>query len=234
MSPSSVNKTLAWLQSAELFKGLDPTSLNTVLQSSARAALEENSFLFHEGDPAIRLYVLIEGRLKLAQGTPDGQQVIMHMITPGEAIGVVAALSSSLHPVSAQAVKDSMLIGWDHETIQRLMERCPIIALNALQILSDRIRDFQDRIRELATERVERRIARVLLRLARQAGQKVDGGVLIDLPLSRQDIAEMTGATLYTISRTLSQWESKGLIQSSRERIVIRYPHGLVKIAEDL
>jgi CRP-like cAMP-binding protein len=115
-----------------------------------------------------------------------------------------------------------------------LMMACPGIALNAIQILAGRVRDFQDRIRELTTERVERRIARALLRLARQTGHKVDEGVLIDLPLTRQDLAEMTGTTLFTVSRTLSQWEAQGLVHAGRERVVIRFPHGLVSIAEDL
>jgi CRP-like cAMP-binding protein len=118
--------------------------------------------------------------------------------------------------------------------MNRLMEQCPRIAINAIQILAERIREFQDRIRELATERVERRIARALLRLARQSGKKVSEGVLIDLPLTRQDLAEMSGTTLYTVSRTLSQWESQGLVYASREKVIIRYPHGLVMIAEDL
>jgi CRP-like cAMP-binding protein len=96
------------------------------------------------------------------------------------------------------------------------------------------LRQFQDRLRELATERVERRLARMLLRLARQSGQKVTGGILIDLPLSRQNLAEMIGTTLYTVSRILSQWEAHGLVETGRERVVIRRPHGLVVIADDL
>ena len=74
----------------------------------------------------------------------------------------------------------------------------------------------------------------MLLRLARQTGKRVDAGILLDLPLSRQDLGEMTGTTLYTISRILSQWEQNGLIQTGRERVVICNPHGLVTIAEDL
>jgi CRP-like cAMP-binding protein len=115
-----------------------------------------------------------------------------------------------------------------------LMERHPRISINAVRILANRVREFQDRVRELSTERVERRIARALLRLVRQAGKKVPEGVLIDLPLSRQDLAQMTGTTLFTVSRTLSQWESRGIIQSGRERVIICFPHGLVSIAEDL
>ncbi|MER3457798.1 MAG: hypothetical protein C4309_03385 [Chloroflexota bacterium] len=116
----------------------------------------------------------------------------------------------------------------------RLMERTPRLAFNALRLLAGRVQELQDRVRELATERVERRVARTLLRLARQAGRKVENGVLIDLPLSRQDLAEMTGTTLFTVSRVLSRWEQQGLVEAGRERVLIRFPHGLVRIAEDL
>jgi CRP/FNR family transcriptional regulator, nitrogen oxide reductase regulator len=103
-----------------------------------------------------------------------------------------------------------------------------------LQTLADRVSEFQDRIRELTTERVERRIARALLRLAQQTGRKVEDGVLVDLLITRQDIAEMTGTTIFTVSRTMSQWETQGIIKSGREKIIIRRPHQLVVIAEDL
>ena len=81
---------------------------------------------------------------------------------------------------------------------------------------------------------MERRIARTILRLARQSGRKTEQGVLIDLSLSRQDIAEMTGTTLYTVSRILSEWEKEDLVQSERQRVVITYLHGLVSLAEDI
>jgi CRP-like cAMP-binding protein len=101
-------------------------------------------------------------------------------------------------------------------------------------LLAGRLQELQDRYRELATERVERRVARALLRLARQTGRKVENGVLIDFPLTREDLAEMTGTTLYTVSRILSGWEKEGLIETGRQRVLIRSPHGLVAIAEDL
>jgi CRP/FNR family transcriptional regulator, nitrogen oxide reductase regulator len=85
----------------------------------------------------------------------------------------------------------------------------------------------------MATERVERRIAHAVLRLARQAGRRVEEGVQIEFPLSRQDIAEMTGTTLHTVSRTMSAWEQAGLIDGGRQRIVIKDPHALVRIAEE-
>jgi CRP-like cAMP-binding protein len=77
-------------------------------------------------------------------------------------------------------------------------------------------------------------VARALLRLARQAGQRAEDGVLIGLPLSREDLAEMTGTTLYTVSRILSHWEQQGFVEAGRERVLIHHPHALVAIAEDL
>jgi CRP-like cAMP-binding protein len=115
-----------------------------------------------------------------------------------------------------------------------LMERFPTLAINAVRVMSMRVQEFQDRYRELATERVERRVARALLRLAGQAGKKVPDGILIDLAFTRQDLAEMTGTTRYTISRMLSDWEERGLVEASRERVLIKQPHSLVIIADDL
>ncbi len=114
------------------------------------------------------------------------------------------------------------------------MERFPHLAINALRFMSRHVQEFQDRYRELATERVERRVARALLRLAGQAGRKVDEGILIELALTRQDLAEMTGTTRYIISRMLSEWEQQGVIKAGRERVLIKQPHSLVVIAEDL
>jgi CRP-like cAMP-binding protein len=222
------------LKNSRLFSDLQPAEMARVLESAQRVRMEADEFLFFQEDPAKKIFVLLEGRLKLAQLTPDGQQVILRYITPGEVFGVVAVLSEMKYPVSAQAVDASKLLAWDQKSMKLLMAAYPALSLNAISIMGSRVKEFQDRIRELSTERVERRIARTLLRLARQTGEKTPEGVLINLPLTRQDLAEMSGTTLFTVSRTLSQWETKGLIQAGRERVLIRFPHGLVSIAEDL
>ncbi len=222
------------LASLPLFQGLDDRALNDVLRTASHRSYAAEAFIFHQGDPAEHLYLLTSGEVKLSQYTPDGQQVILRYAVPGEAFAVIAVLSDASYPVTAQSVQASQVIFWDKESINRLMQRYPTVAINAIAIMAKRVREFQDRMRELATERVERRIARALLRLARQTGKKTPEGVLIDIPLSRQDLAEMTGTTLFTVSRTLRQWEEQGLVKSGREQVLIRYPHGLVTIAEDL
>ena len=114
------------------------------------------------------------------------------------------------------------------------MLRYPQLAINGLNMVAQHFVQISDRYRELATERVERRVAHALLRLARQVGTKTDEGVLIDIPLTRQDLGEMTGTTLYTTSRILSEWERQGWIEAGRTRIVLQQPHRIVAIAEDL
>ena len=94
------------------------------------------------------------------------------------------------------------------------------------------IRDSHTRVVEMSTQQVEQRVAHALLRLAKQSGRKVEHGVEIDFPISRQDIAQMTGTTLHTVSRILSGWESRGLIEGGRQRIVLREPHKLFVLAE--
>jgi len=186
-----------------------------------------------EGDPASSVYLLVKGSVKLLQVTLEGQQVIHGYACAGEGFGLVAAFDGNNYPVSAQAVGDCLALSWDNLLLNRMMQESSRLAININRILVQKIQEYQNRIREFATQRVERRIARTLLRLAQQTGRKVKEGVLIDLPLTRQDLAEMSGTTLFTVSRTLKAWEGKGLVLSKREQVIIRYPHGLVIIAED-
>jgi CRP/FNR family transcriptional regulator, nitrogen oxide reductase regulator len=227
-------KDLSLLKNTSLFSGLKQDELDRVAQAARIRKVDNQGFFYMEQDPAESLYILLEGRIRLVQVTPAGQQVIMRYISPVEEFGVIAMLSGAVYPVSAQAVDDSTALYWNKASLKELMEHIPGVAINALQTLADRVSEFQDRIRELTTERVERRIARALLRLAQQTGRKVEDGVLVDLLITRQDIAEMTGTTIFTVSRTMSQWETQGIIKSGREKIIIRRPHQLVVIAEDL
>jgi CRP/FNR family transcriptional regulator, nitrogen oxide reductase regulator len=222
------------LQQEPLFHNLPPDALRAIVEAAHKQSIEEGAFLFFQDDPAERVYILTTGRIKLTQLSQDGQQVIMRVATPWMLIAAIGMVTGAVFPVSAQAAEDSQVLYWTQAEILALIERYPVMALNALRLLVGSVREFQDRYRELATERVERRVARAILRLASQAGRKTDEGVLLDLPLTRQDLAEMTGTTLYTVSRIISQWERQGLVAAGRERIVIRFPHGLVRIAEDL
>lgn len=234
MDHAQVDSRLRLLGQVSLFQGLPLADLAKVHELARTRHLESDAFFFQQDDPATILYVLIEGQVKLSKLTPEGNQVLMRFIQPGDMFGGISIFGDATYPVSAQAVGECVVLTWDSDTLARTMEAHPRMALNAMRHLAGRVQELQQRNLELATERVERRIAHALLRLARASGRPVEGGVLIDLPLSRQDLAEMTGTTLYTVSRTLSGWQQQGIVDVGRERVLIRYPHGLVAIAEDL
>lgn len=224
----------AYLRAAELFQGLDAATLAAIAGATRRRAVRAGAYLFRQDDPATALYVLVRGSVKLTQINPEGEQILLRVVGAGETFGAGAPLGNLRYPASAQAAEPSVVLWWDGPTMLALMERFPQLAINAVRVLAARVHEFQDRYRELATERVERRVARALLRLARQVGRRVEGGVLIALPFSRQDFAEMAGTKRFTVSRIFSEWEQRGIIESGRERVLIKQPHALVVIAEDL
>jgi CRP-like cAMP-binding protein len=220
---------------SSLFKDIRPDVFAQVLEASVPRSVEEDGFFFLQGDPATHAYVLVEGRVKMIQITPNGQQITMRIMTPGQTYGGIALLNPRAgYPATAQAVENSTALAWDTAHLRELVEKEPSISLNVMGLMHGYISELQERQKALVTDRVEQRIARILLKLAAQSGKKIEDGVLIDLPLTRQDIAEMSGTTLYTVSRTLNEWERDGLLKIGRERVVIREPHGLVSIADEL
>jgi CRP-like cAMP-binding protein len=143
-------------------------------------------------------------------------------VSAGELFGVAQAMNLTHYPATAVAAVDSVALAWPSSSWNRLIGKYPSLAASALQTVGSRLQDTQARVMEISTEQVEQRVAHVLLRLAKQAGRKVDAGTEIDFPISRQDVAEMTGTTLHTVSRILSAWEQQGLVEGGRQRIVLR------------
>ena len=231
---ASLQQDIEHLQRVGLFQGIAPADLMRIAQAARRRQIPAGTFLFHQGDPAEATYIPVQGRLKLTQLTPEGHEVILRYVGVGEMSGATAVFGDTAYPASAETVEEAIVLGWDNETMIQLIGQYPGLGLNILHLLSVRLQELQDRLREMSTERVERRIARALLRLVSQLGRKAERGVLIDLPLSRQDLANMTGTTLYTVSRILSRWEEEGIIETGREKVLIKHPPRLVVIAEDL
>ncbi|MGE5243043.1 MAG: Crp/Fnr family transcriptional regulator [Betaproteobacteria bacterium] len=222
------------LSNVPLFEGLAADILARIVGLAHTKRVGAGEFFFNEGDQADEFFVLTSGRVKLTQLTPEGHQIVLRLISSGEAFGGVGAFGEPTYPISAEAVEASIALAWTSAAMRQLLESESTIALNALRFVSGRLHDLQRRHRQLMTERVERRVARTLLRLVHEAGRRVEAGVEIDFPVSRQDIAEMTGTTLYTVSRILSGWEERGIVRSGRQRIVLTKPHALAVIAEDL
>jgi len=220
---------------SSLFSEISPAAFEQTLTSAIERSMEEGGYYFMQGDPATHAYVLVQGRVKMVQLTPSGQQITLRMMTPGQTFGGIAMLNPEAgYPATALAVENSIALAWDTDSLRRLAEQEPHLSLNTMKLMHGYITELQSRQQALVTARVEQRIARTLLKLAAQSGKEVEEGVLIDMPLTRQDVAEMSGTTLFTVSRTLNEWERDGLLKIGREQVIIREPHSLVRLADDL
>lgn len=218
-----------------VFRDASEDDVKAIARLGIERAVEEGAFFFMQGDPAEYLYVLLRGRAKLCQISPDGQQVNLRTIRESHLFGAIGAVQAgAVYPACAQALEDSSALAIRSGEFRRLLEARPHLSFGLMQLMTGYIQEMQSRYRESVTEKVEQRIARVLLRLAGQTGMRVEEGVLIELPFSRQNLAEMAGTTLYTVSRVLSAWEKQGLISTGRERVTLTNPHGVMRIAEGL
>lgn len=215
-----------------VFAGLDQTQLDAMLAPARSVRFVKGVAAFEQGAPADSFFFLLHGHLQVTKVTPSGQQVVIRYVVPGELFGIAVQMGKDSYPASATAVVDSVALLWPSSAWPELLAKCPGFAAGALQTVGSRLDDAHLRVVEMSTEEVERRIAHALLRLAKQAGRKVEAGIQIDFPISRQDVAEMTGTTLHTVSRILSAWEEKGLVDGGRQRIVVKDPHRLFGLAE--
>lgn len=219
------------LNQVEVLKEAPLEDLNLIIEKSILRSIEEDEFFFFQGDPATYAYILVSGRVKLLQSNPAGQQVNLRTIKEWEMFAALGAVRpDAAYPVAAQALEASSALAIESNLLRDMMQTRPYLNFGLMQLMTGYIQEMQNRYRELATEKTERRLALTILRLASQIGIK--SGESIELPLSQQDIAEATGSTIFTISRTLSEWEKRGLVETGRGRIVMRNPHGLVEIAE--
>jgi len=220
------------LTRSDLFAGIEKGKQSAIFGMGQRKVHETGAILFHEGDPAVACHLVLKGRLKLSKLHEDGKEVIIRYINAGQLAAAIAVFEGRNYPVTAQVVDRVEVVEWDRDTMMKLLTSYPQLAVNMLHMVIGRLEELQNRHLEFHAERAEQRIARALLRIMKQSGRKTDEGILIDFRLSRQDLADYTGTTLYTVSRTLSHWDKKGWITSGRERIVVIDPHALMLFAE--
>lgn len=215
-----------------LFAGLSAEDLSAVLGEARSVRVPRNGTVFEQGEDAHSFFLLLHGHVRATKTTPTGDQIVVRYVVAGETFGVALAIGLKHYPATATAVDDSIVLAWPSLVWPRLATKFPSLTASTLQTVGNRLQETHSRVIEMSTQQVEQRIAHALLRLAKQAGRKHDHGVEIDFPISRQDIAQMTGTTLHTVSRILSGWEQLGLVESGRQRIVLREPHKIVLLAE--
>lgn len=220
------------LNGFKIFAHLDDESKEIVLRHARSIRVTKDATVFAQDEPAKSFFLLLHGHLRVFRLTPDGRQVVIRFVVPGELFGIAMAMGKANFPANAVAVQDSVVMAWPNTAWDEMVARVPALATIMMQTIGNRLEDSHNRVVEMSTQQVERRVARAVVRLASSVGRETEDGILIDMPLSREDLAQMTGTTLFTVSRLISSWEAAGHVQAGRQKLLILQPHKLFMLAE--
>jgi CRP-like cAMP-binding protein len=237
MADGPIRKTLPRLDESLLthlppFSLLETRQIRTILDQATSRRYEAGVSIFEGGHPAERFYMLLDGYVRVVRTSPTGEQVTALHIPAGQLLGIAKAIGRDTYPATAVAATESIALSWPMRLWDTFVADYEGFATETYKTLGNRLSEVHSHVMEMATQQVEQRVANALLRLINQTGRKVEDGIEIDFPITRQDLSELTATTLHTVSRVLSGWEKRGLVESRRKRITVRDPHALMVLGQ--
>jgi len=182
---------------------------------------KRNQHIFREGDPANRFYVIKSGRVRLLKTAASGKEMVLEVMVPGQLCGGTS-LFGDVHRNGAQAVEATVAYGISRDGYQDLLTGNPKIARGIIKYLGAKLMDAHDVIISLVSSKVESRIASVIVRLCENHGSVTDDGILINIRLTRQDIADIVGSTVETTIRTISRFQKQGLLATVSGNLLVK------------
>ncbi|PYY13033.1 MAG: hypothetical protein DMG61_14780 [Acidobacteria bacterium] len=228
---SEISERVALMCASNVFAGIAASECAQIAMSARARVFSRHEVDFVEGQPIRQVLLIKSGYVKLTQLGQDGSEVILRLSGAGDIVGVLALSAESHHTCSAHVVETCTGLLWDVLKFETFLERLPDMRKNVARILADRLNELEQRFREVATEKVCARVAHELTRLLKQVGKPLSVG--IEVGLSREELAQMTGTTLFTISRLMSAWEQLGFVLPRREAVVVRDPQRLLDVGDD-
>ena len=231
LSPDDVESPALFCASA-LFSGLSNQECLQIAVGARQRTFARNESLFMKEQPVRHVLLVRSGSVKLTQLSTNGSEVILWLIGAGDVIGTLGLGAGGLHTCSARVVTDCTALVWDYARFESLLSNAPLIRRNLCLIMSARLAELEERFREIATEPVGKRVALTLLRILHRVGTYSSAG--IEVNMSREELAQMTGTTLFTISRLMSEWEKKGLVLPRRGAVVVCAPDRLLEESSSL
>ncbi|MBF0563606.1 MAG: Crp/Fnr family transcriptional regulator [Nitrospirae bacterium] len=214
MAPLNIKET-------EFFSGFTESDFDEVMPYFANISLNKKEMIFSEGENSGWLYIVTEGKVKITKLSHDGKEIILELIQPGELFGAVAVFKGIPYPANAIAMERSKVLRISRKGLLKLLDRFPHLMLTLTSIIGERIKNSYETLKNIALERVESRVAALLLKLADKTCGEEGKGTHIDMKLTKQDIADMVGTTVETSIRTISKFKKEGLITESDGKIII-------------
>ncbi|MFC1966328.1 Crp/Fnr family transcriptional regulator [Chloroflexota bacterium] len=201
------------IKGSTIFSSLNDDELDELAKLAIERNIMSSEFIFWDGDTPEWLYIVAEGKVKVIKHSSQGREFIIAFFGPGEMFGEVAVFENKPYPASAQAAAKTKIVGIKREDFLSFLASRPQVALKIINVLGGRLRDAQNRLRDIAGERVEQRLASVLLMLSSKLG--------FTLPFTRQELADMVGTTTETAIRVTSHLKDRGIIRSLRGKVII-------------
>jgi CRP/FNR family transcriptional regulator, nitrogen oxide reductase regulator len=218
-------------QQFPVFANLSASELREVTSAAHEKLLPRRETIYVEGDPIREVFLLTSGCVKVTQLGPNGQEVILRLNGPSELIGAQGLSAGKHHLATARAIQTSTALVWEASVFESISDRIPSMRRNTARILGERLQEMEERFREISTQKVAPRLSHQLIRLLNQLGRGSDQTV--EIGLSREELAQLTGTTLFTVSRLLSQWEKLGIVSSRREAVIVCDLQALTTLSEE-
>lgn len=213
--------SLTLLPNLPIFAALSETERTQLLALAQARPLQQGNYAFQQGDEPRHFFILLQGLLKVERHLPNGMQLLVRFVLPGDIMGIAPLLQRPSYPAGAICVIESQLLAWPIQQWQNIMQAYPSLLASAQCTMAARLNEADERLLEAHGLRVEQRLARSLLRLMQQIGQAHAAGTSLSIPVTRQDLSGLANTTLYTASRVISSWDQKGLIEAGRKQITI-------------
>ncbi len=218
------------VQHLEPFSDMTSADCTTILASAKEQHYTRSFTVFSEEKQGDEVLLLLSGCLKVTQRGANDQEVILRLNGPGEFVGGVTEGTQNRSSLSARAVQTSSALVWQTSAFRAALDRFPILRRNVSRGLERQLEELDTRFREISTEKVASRLCSLLVRLGRRAGRNAEGRV--ELCLSRQELAQLTGTTLFTVSRLLCKWESQGILSARREAVQLNDVPALQELSQ--
>lgn len=214
-----------------MFSMLEDAELNKISKLIINKNFEKGKVLFLEGELADTLYIINKGKVKIHKYTKEGKEQILFILSEGEFIGALNLLKSGHYEFNAEVLEDSSICILSKQNFDKILLKNPQITLKILEKIHDRLVLLEDLVQTLSTKDIEARIATLLLTLIKDFGCESEEGIILEIPLSREELGNYVGITRETISRKLTSFQDDGLIELvGSKKIIIKDLSKLKKI----
>jgi len=226
----SGGRRVDWMQTLPVFFNLGPSQCKEIVAVAHEKEFARRQTIFLEGAPCKQVILVLSGCVKTTQLGPTGCEVILRLSGPGELVGALESYLSSNNLVTAKTTQATTALVWETAAFEHVSDRFPSLRRNTARLLGVRLQELEERFREISTQKVAPRLSQQLIRLSNQLRQHSKGA--LEISLSREELAQLTGTTLFTVSRLLSNWERQGIVSTRREAVVVRNLQALMQVSE--